>query len=260
MQSAFSEEVAAGSTVMPVLGSVARTAARPPKLGANDPFMLIYDPTRYTVMDGHVVPAFKQLALTPGVNGVDVVKDRRTGLPTGVSIGMATAMAQDRGHIPIQFDWIPEPLQRLCRGGVVSYIWRPEGTDAHLSIFTRCFAGSKKIVADVPAYVAWIDWLVSSDKIPAPPTHVLEDLRAQRIEERDKMADRAQTVPSLKGLVKQLSAEVDAITLLLVARGEAVVDDEDDDGPPGLVEAGGAGVAPVVDDAPPKAPRAKKAT
>ena len=241
--SAFDKEVAAGEVVVPVQGNTSRAGPRPPKLEASDPFLLVYDPTRYTVMEGHVIPQFRRLALMPGVNGVDSIRDRRTGEIVGVNSGMAVAMAADRGHTIIPLDAIPQSQHHLHNNGGRSYIWRPSGTAAHLDIWTRAFSGSKKIVCDAANYIAWIEWLEETRVIPPAPSHVLQDLLAQKTEERDRMSDRAQTVPSLKVLVSHLTRDVEAIEAVLRARGVATDEDEDDGPPADAVEVGG---APVV--------------
>lgn len=264
------EEVAQGGTFLPHEGSTSRQGPPPTDVDSCDPFMFVYDPRRYTVMSGKVIPQFKSLKMTPGVNGVDEVRDRRTGERIAVKTGMARSQVEDRNQRIIPFDAIPPSQHHLHGNGGKSYLWRPAGRpDVHLSIWTRVFPGSKEIEVDEQAYIAWVEWLVETGIIPPPPAHVLRKLLSQRIEERDMLSDRAVTHPSLKPDVERRTADIRAIEAELARRATAqrsaaapVADGEAFD--PTLedeVEMGAPLAPPVAPPAPKpsRAPRAPKA-
>ena len=254
--SAFAEQGAPGEAFVPVEGSISRTGARPPKLEPNDAFLLVYDANRYTVMDGVVVPALKRVVLTPGINGCSATYDR-DGRVVAVQAGMARAMAEERGNTIIPLTAVPPSQHHLHNNGGRAHLWKPAGTGTHLTIWETAYAGAKRTSTDTAAYVAWFAWLVEQRIIPPPQAHVLRELLAQRVEERDKMSDRAATVPSVRPLANQLAKDCEVIEAAIKASG-AKVDEEDEEVPSGP-PAEGATV--VVDDgafATPATPAPKK--
>ena len=100
---------------------------------------------------------------------------------------------------------------------------------------------------DVAAYVAWFDYLTASGIIPGPQVHVLRELLAQRAEERDKMSDRAATVPSVRPLANQLARDCEVIAAAIEALGAPAR--EEDEEIPSSPPAGGDAVTLDTGDA-----------
>lgn len=239
-------EGAPGEAFVPIEGSVSRSGLRAPKTDANEPFLLVYDPNRYTVMDGHVVPALKRIVFISGVNGASANYDRE-GRVTSVSIGSSRAMQEERGNTIIPLTAIAPSQHHLHGNAGKSYLWKPAGTGTHLTIWEQAYAGAKRTTTDVAAYVAWFDYLTASGIIPGPQVHVLRELLAQRAEERDKMSDRAATVPSVRPLANQLARDCEVIAAAIEALGAPAR--EEDEEIPSSPPAGGDAVTLDTGDA-----------
>lgn len=212
-------EVSEGDAFAPFEGTNARTGPPTPKIAACDAFKLAYDSRRYTVMGGTVIPNFRRVVYTPGINGCDEMRDRKTGERIAVKPGAAFSQILDAGCILIDFSWVPESQWRLHNNGGKSYLWCPKGRpDVHLTIWTECYPGSEELACNEPAYLAWIAWLEETGKIPPPPLHILRRLLSQRVEERNALADKAQNIASLRPEVEHRTADINAIQAAITRR------------------------------------------
>lgn len=224
-------EVSEGDAFAPFEGTSARSQVPTPKLPPSDAFQLAYDSRRYTVMGGKVIPAFRRVVYTPGLNGCDETRDRNTGARTAIKPGFAKSQMMDTGAILIDFSWIPESQHHLHGNGGKSYLWKPKGrADVVLTIWTECYPGSDQLGCNEPLYLAWIAWLEETGKIPPPPLHILRRLLSQRVEERNQLADRALAVPSLRVEVDRRQKDIAAIEAAIARRSEEFSDAPPADG------------------------------
>lgn len=238
MEYVVDKEMAEGGAFVPVDGPANRGGSPPTKVDACPPFLVVHNPMRWTVLGGRVVPQFGRLPLVGGLNGCDETRNKVTGALVRVNSAYARGDLQDRGKVIIPPDAIPDSHVRP--GWAKSYLWNPKGRpDVNLLIYTKCFPGTAEVEIDEVRYLEWVDWLIETKVIEPAPTHVLRRMRAKKQSERDALADRAQTVPSLKKLVTLAEAEIEAIDAEIGRRtpkaeeqGESVNLGEHSDSPP----------------------------
>lgn len=172
-----------------------------PRIPVSPPFVLVYNPQRWTLLGGRVVPALHKIPLQPGVKGVTYSKGR------GWNLAKLKHKLAEQGRHMLPWSLGPDGSYvavvetRTDSGAVV---------DTHVSAFADTFAGSSEVRADTEAYVAWLEELMKEGNIPAPPPFVLEKLLADR---RNALlaaktdAKRKQT-PTADALVHSLEAAV----------------------------------------------------
>lgn len=179
-----------------------------PRIPVEPPFLYIYDPARWMVLSGRLVPRLIQAALVEGVNCVQRSKDGRWKL------SMLRAKVEEQGRTVLPFDWAPDGQ---------SYIQQVEtrhGLDVvptHISCFSSAHAGDATVYGDSDAYSEWLASLVDSGRLPACPPHrakvMLEDTRArlldaESIAAKHPSAARAAKVDSLRAEIAALEAVV----------------------------------------------------
>lgn len=233
-------EVSPGGAFVPMDGPANRTGPPPTTVDACPPFLVVHNPARFTVIAGRVLPQFERIPLVAGLNGCDEIRDRVTGAQVRVTSGIARSDAQDRGKIVIPHDAIPD--SHVQPGQPKSYLWRPTGRpDVNLLIYTKCYPGSPSLEVDEVRYVEWVDYLVGQGIIQPAPAYVLRRMISERSKERDVLADKAVTQPSLKPEVDKRSKDIECIQAEL-ARREA---------PGAVAPSSGGGFVPDVDAEPP---------
>jgi hypothetical protein len=216
-------EVAPGGVFVPDEGTTSRTSNPATKVATNAPFQMVFDPQRWTIVEGKVVPRFYEIRHIPGLQGVEENVDPRTR-QRRVRTVHARDDAESMGHRLIPYDAIPDSHRTLhgTADGPKSYLWSPAGRpDVTLLIYTRVFPGNDRVELDHARYHEWVDYLIEREVITPPPSFVLRELLTKKAEERDRVADKARTAPSLAGEVERLSRDVEAIRLELERRERA---------------------------------------
>lgn len=192
---------------VPQFGEAQR--ANNPRLTPRPPFLLIYHPERWTVIEGQVVPLFGSLKLQAGVNRIKLGRDGRFQKLE------AQAALEEQGWTVIPFD---------VDGPGTSYI-QQAAPGIFVSRWERTFPGSSHIEVDSAGYAKWCRGLIDRGVIPRPQTYVLELLRAKRQREHDDLADKVATTPSLRANVVRVAEDLKAIDAELAryGRGEALM-------------------------------------
>lgn len=156
-------------------------------------FQYAFNPWRWTIMEGRIVPCLHKIRAIGGLNGVSEDVDRN-GVAT-LRTGAARSDAEDRGRKLI-------PYTKTQDGR--SYLYRPEGRpDVTLSRWERVFSGTATVVCDKAGYVAWLEWLMSPGSdgdgrafLPGPTLDVLQRMRSQLSTQRDELMNLAHKNPS----------------------------------------------------------------
>lgn len=127
-------------------------------------FLYIAHPARWGIIDGELRPQLAKLKLEPGVGGIT---------STGDDTLARTNMVK-KGWIIIEPDEITGP------DGLEGYVRAYDGARGtiHLSIWEQPLqVGARPIIRnDLPGYIAFLDWLVDSGRIPLPEPEILEGL------------------------------------------------------------------------------------
>jgi len=146
------------------------------QLGVREPFLevrpmfcLVYNPLRWIVMQGRLIPSLQTFPLMAGVQGVSLDKDGNH------RFAGARAKIEESGRRLVPFEWGP--------GG--SYIQeittRPDGRGeprkTYISIFEQALAGDNATSSDEEAYAAWAASLVETGKLPGCPPAVARRMR-----------------------------------------------------------------------------------
>lgn len=207
-------EIAEGGAFVPFEGPTSRGGAPVTKVDACPPFLQTFNPKRWTVMGGRVIPLLGRIPFMSGVNGATAIIDRTTGAEKAVQPSMARGMAEEKGHIIIPFNEIPDSHARMHGQDLAnkSYLWKPRGRpDVTLSIYTKCYPGDTTLDCDEKHYLEWIEYLQDRGIIPTPPAYVLRRMLAKMEQERDDLADKARAKPSLAPLLERAEADVRAV-------------------------------------------------
>lgn len=221
-------ETSDGGSFVPDEGRASRHSAPVTQIGSSAAFQLAHSPNKWTVLDGHIVPAFGKLHYIAGVNNVDERIDMRTGRRT-LLVGPARAERESRGEILIPFDAIP--ASHIGRadlhqsvGAAPSYLWRPRGRpDATLLIYERCYPGSKKKDTDSPRYIEFCENLIATGVIKPCPAFVLRDMLQKAQERLERVADIAARYPSYAGRLTHARGQIDILEVAIAERDAEVV-------------------------------------
>ena len=179
-----------------------------PRLSTRPPVLLMAHPERWTVLDGVVVPQLGKFPLQAGIGRVTQLRDGRYSMLEG----KAALESQGWTIIPVDVD-----------GPGTSYL-REVAPGVYVTAWEQTFAGSAHIEPDLAGYVAWLSGLMERGVLAPPAPYVLELLHAKKQREHDDLADRVQSVPSLRAAVNRLAADLAAIaaTQARYGRGSAV--------------------------------------
>jgi hypothetical protein len=172
---------------------------QPPKLDPCAPFLLLYDPARWTVMEGRCVPQLGRLPLEPGIEGVR--KDERGRMYWRD----AAARRREKGQTVIPHSWGPSGQSYLRSYDL------PRGKKVYLEQWATPHAGTSRISVDVDGYADWIDSLFAAERLPAPALWALEELADNYDRQITVARDRATHVPSIASRVDQLVKARDAV-------------------------------------------------
>jgi hypothetical protein len=166
---------------LPDLGTrTARQGDPWPKVQACSAFYLVVVPDRWTVIEGHVVPAAHKLSLSPGANGV---ARGAGGKPDPVD---ALASTERDGAYVIPWD-IDGPRTSYLRSYQVGEaVDRKTGAPVKIrhwcTRWETLFAGSEHVQSDAEGYAAWLERLIGEGRLRPPAAHVIERLRGQYLE------------------------------------------------------------------------------
>lgn len=198
-----------------------------PRLEPNQPFVLLYHPTRWIVMSegGHValVPCPTQLQLQRGANAIDVDSRGnvrwREALPAIEQNGFTV--------IPSKAYQNRTYLKRCAvRGG-----WH-----YHLR-FATPHAGVDYLTVDLPAYEAFWKDLFDQGVIERPPAHVFERMLEQARRRRLAVARKAASDPGYEAEFELAKAHVTVLEAELKRYAESADPIEGEDVDP--LEGGG---------------------
>ena len=174
-----------------------------PRVPPTAPFLFAWNPVRWVVLEGQVVPSLRKVPLQPGVNRVQRTKAGKYRL------GEMRAHLEERG-------WTLLPYAKGPGGA--SYIHRartaigPEGAYAHLSLWESVYPGSDQIGSDTAGYAAWVAGLVADGTIPPCPPYLADRLRDQH---RATLASYEEKITrggvSYEPAAKRLRADIDAL-------------------------------------------------
>jgi len=154
-------------------------------IDASPPFILLFNPIRWCVLMGRLIPALHKSPLEPGANHISVLK--------GGVIRLADfrTKADEQGRTIIPYEWGPNGDSYMQRVET-----RPGGRgsikDAHLYVWETAALGDAQTHVDEDGYSAWVESLIKSKKIPACPPYI-----AQRM--RDEMAVKLETAEARAG-------------------------------------------------------------
>lgn len=243
----FDNEASRGSAFVPDDAVAKRGGPPPTNLVASAPFLLVFDPSRWTMIEGRVIPNFKKMPLISGVGGCTATRNRVTGQENAVRSGAARTDLAEANCIIIEAGMVPEHM--LPPGAPQSYLWSPAGRpDVTLTIFERCFPGQDYIRPDMPRYLEWIEWLQAEGVIPQAPNHILTGLLERRIRDHVGLMRTADKDDYAAQAAKQAAADIATLRAEIAKREQANVP-----------AATGTGVVPRDPDAPDTAaPRSRK--
>jgi len=159
-----------------------------PWIDAAPPFILIYSPQRWMVMDGKLVPMLGKLPLVGGVDRVEVGKDGR------IRFAAARARLEEEGRIPVPYSWAPDGVSYLRQVET-----RPNGSrtvqTAHISCWEEVHAGDLIPTCDEAGYAEWLSSLVATGKLPGCPPHLAKRL----LEKTTEHLEEAEAKSAQKG-------------------------------------------------------------
>ena len=131
-----------------------------PRIPYRPMFMLVFVPSRWMIAAGKLVPQLASYPLEPGVNLIEGSK------ADGIRASRLSALLAEEGRIRIPFEWAPDGISY-----VQEIETRIKGQDlmTFASVWEEVYPGDSQTHPDTPAYVAWLEGLVSTGKLPACP-------------------------------------------------------------------------------------------
>lgn len=179
-----------------------------PRVPVSAPFVYVYNPQRWTLINGRVVPQLHTVPLRDGVNHI-----KREGKRWRLAQLKDRLERQGRTLIPWELgpdgSYLSVVETRAPNGRIV---------DTYLPVFTETYAGSSQYGPDTVAYVEWIEELMANGHLPKPAPYIVERLLADRrgallesmtAQQRNPTAGRAELIASLESEIEQLSAMLD---------------------------------------------------
>lgn len=137
-----------------------------PRIDLTPPFVYVFSPARWDVIDGKLVPLLSKQSLARGANRIDQDKAGRWRLADW------HAKLEREGRMRIPFAWAPDGESYL-----VEVDSKPDGLAeagvAVISCFESVYPGDDQSYGDVGAYAAWLASLVDEGKLPRCPTQIV---------------------------------------------------------------------------------------
>lgn len=186
--------------------ATAVTGATHPAIDVRPPFLLLFHPERWCVMNGRLIPALINFPLVDGVNNVTVLKDGT------IRDATARAKIEEAGRMVIPWHWAPDGVSymqcldtRPGNGKNVRETW--------ISVFETANIGARETSADEEEYADWLDELVKAGKIPACTPDVAARMLERAVERLEKSkADAAKAgghgANNLRALLQQKEVDV----------------------------------------------------
>lgn len=173
-----------------------------PRVPVAPRFLLAYDPKRWTIIEGFVVPLLITVPLTNGVNHVNQDGQGRFDLNKLRS----KLDKEDRTLIP----WSKGPGGRPYVDKVKTRTRSKQIRDTYVSVWCDVHAGDDRLYPRTKEYVAWLRELMANGTLPQPPAHVVRELLSDRTRKLRQAEVRAERQPSATRIerVKTLEAEV----------------------------------------------------
>lgn len=140
------------------------------------PFLYVFDPNRWDVIGGAVVPQLYKLKGSPGANGVQRTADGQ------VSTSLASQDIHIRGHLIIRAD-VDGPRTSYLRRWQVGYTkdrktGRVDPLYSWHSKWETLYMGSPNITTDTDGYVRWLLALIERRVLPQPSPFVFDRLES----------------------------------------------------------------------------------
>lgn len=151
------------------VGTTRKPATKVPPQAA---YLLYFNPERWTIIAGRVVPQLGKAKLIAGANGCDYDYKRKVWVTAPM-----TSQLEENGYkiIPWEIDGD-------------SYIRKDPATGGYYSRWERVYSGSSRIQDGAAEYATWLQGLIDTGFLPPPPTYILEALLGD--EERRANATR----------------------------------------------------------------------
>lgn len=175
-----------------------------PHIEQTPQFVLIYNPKRWTIMDGRLVPQLHHFPLEAGVNGVEFTKDG------SIRFSRAKAQKEEQDRKVIPHGWGPngEPYQSAVET-------RPPGTKevvvSYIPVWAEAHEGSTDLYTDTSAYADWLESLVTEGKVSPCPIYLAKKLlegRVKSLREAEIGAQKGQVAASLRAEALQTDVQV----------------------------------------------------
>lgn len=154
------------------------------------PWIWFYDPRRWGVLDGKLVPL---LVPVPLVRGVQNVTQTRSGK---IDVSALIVDQRRRGRMVIPTEWGPNG----------SYCRKIAGMPEYVDAWTHPIRGSSKPRVDKAGKANWLLGLVAEGKIPPCPTSTLEALQEKLARSIGRMQDRYARLPSASASIERWRA------------------------------------------------------
>ena len=157
-----------------------------PHLDRMPPFVLVYNPRRWTVLAGRLIPSLHVKPLEAGVNGVAIARDGTIRFAT------ARARIEEQGRTLIPYEWGPggesymQTVRTRPRGG-------PNEMDTYLSVWETTGPADPDTYTDDDAYSEWAESLVKDGKVrPCPPALArrMQDRAARKLAREEALAEK----------------------------------------------------------------------
>lgn len=195
-----------------------QSGATAPFCDPSPAFVLVFNPRRWCVLGGKLIPSLHKMALEAGVNRVDVGRDGR------ILFADARARIEEKGRTLVPFEWGPE-------GSYLQAVeCRPRGgkntATAHMTVWERAALGDTETYTDEAAYAEWVAGLVESGKLPACPAYLARRMLEKtltKLREAQARAERGGVGSGAARLrVEALQAEVDVLREAAETKGQPV--------------------------------------
>lgn len=143
-----------------------------PRVPPAHPFVLVFTPNRWDVVEGQLIPVLYRLSLAAGHNGITKVGRGR------VQTASALGEVEERGDIVLPWEI---GGVRYIRGWVIG-LAEDRKTGATVKLYSwhtaweRLWPDSDQITSDTAGYARWVRSLVETGVLPHPRGYVVDNL------------------------------------------------------------------------------------
>lgn len=178
-------------------------------------FALVYEPGRWMVLAGRVVPDLIEQPLEAGSNGLSQSAPGKWRFAAWKS----KLEEQNRTLIP----WELGPDGSYCVGYDTRHPQTGQISRSYMSAFCTVYPGDSKVHANTEAYAAWLQSLIDNGHLPRPQQYLIREMladRQQRIVALQRELDLKPT--TARGVrVEVMRAEIAALEALIEAQPKA---------------------------------------